>query len=288
MDVDDVVFHEVGAVDSIVDIVSVCIGLEILRVDQILTSPLPMSQGQVQTAHGPIDLPAPATLEILKGWPVIPGRVGLEQVTPTGAAVVAALSKPGSFPQMTLQGTGVGAGTANPPGWANILRLILGRDAGAEAASNTVEILSMHMDDLIGEHLPGLLQEILAAGALDAFATPVLMKKGRSGVWVQALASPNQGDEVAEVMLAHGSSFGLRRWLSRRDVLERWHDSVSTPYGEVRIKIGSRHGTVLHASPEFEDVRQAAESSGTPIPRVHSAAVAAWNQQNLQQDLDKS
>jgi uncharacterized protein (TIGR00299 family) protein len=270
-------FHEVGAVDSIVDIVSAAIAIEILGVEEIICSPLPISSGQVRTAHGPVSLPAPATLEILADWPVRTGRHGLEQVTPTGAAIVVALARPGQFPEMVLKGTGVGGGTANPEGWANIVRLSLGEASGTIESPGQVEILSAHMDDLMGEHLPGLLQALLDAGALDAFATPVIMKKGRSGLWVQALASPARSDAVAEALLAHGSSFGLRRSPASREVLDRWHEQVSTPFGEIRIKIGARRGQVLQASPEFEDVRAAAESCKVPIPRVHQAALAAWN-----------
>jgi len=277
VETEDVHFHEVGAVDSIVDIVSACIAIELLGVDEIICTPLPISSGQVRTAHGPVSLPAPATVEILVDWPVQAGRHGLEQVTPTGAAIVATLARPGPFPEMVLKGTGVGGGTANPEGWANILRLMLGEASGTPDSPGRVEILSAHMDDLMGEHLPGLLQALLTAGALDAFATPVIMKKGRSGLWVQALAASSRADEVAEALLAHGSSFGLRRSSASREVLDRWHEKVNTPYGEIRIKIGARRGQILHASPEFEDVRAAAESCNMPIPRVHQAAIAAWN-----------
>jgi uncharacterized protein (DUF111 family) len=178
---------------------------------------------------------------------------------------------------MILKGTGVGGGTANPESWPNILRLILGEAAQNEQSPEYVAILSAHMDDLTGEHLPGLLQALMDAGAVDAFATPVIMKKGRSGLWVQALAVPSKSDAVADALLAHGSSFGLRKSTARREVLDRWHEQVSTPYGPIRVKIGARRGQILQASPEFEDVRAAAETCNVPIPRVHSAAVAAWN-----------
>ena len=273
--IEDVVFHEVGGVDSIVDIVASCIALEYLNIDFILSGALPMSSGHVDTAHGRIALPAPATLRVLTDWPVTTGREGLEQVTPTGAAIVAALAKPGRLPSCTLRGTGVGAGTANPKGWPNILRLVLGEQA-EDASAPEVDVISAHMDDLSGEHLPGLLNALIESGAVDAFATPVIMKKGRSGLWVQALAKPEDSQSVSETMLIHGSTFGLRRHRTTREVLERWHESVDTPHGRIRVKIGARNGKILHASPEFEDVRRAAESTNTPIPRVHSEAVTAW------------
>jgi uncharacterized protein (TIGR00299 family) protein len=284
IDIEDVHFHEVGAVDSIVDIVSVSLCLDMLGIEDLVSSPLPLSTGHITTAHGQISLPAPATLELLNGWPVRSGREGLEQVTPTGAAIVAALAKPGPMPSMQLAAIGVGGGSADPKGWPNVLRLMLGRQELLQpecdsygSTPDQVDVLSAHMDDLTGEHLPGLLQALLDAGALDAFATPIIMKKGRSGLWVQALTAPEHTGPVSEALLAHGSSFGLRRTRVQREVLDRWHESVDTSFGPIRIKIGSRHGQTLHASPEFEDVRQAAQRSKVPIPRVHSAAVVAWN-----------
>ena len=269
-----------GAVDSIVDIVASCIALEYLNIDLILSCPLPMSSGHVNTAHGPIALPAPATLRILIDWPIVAGQNGLEQVTPTGAAIVAALAKPGDIPPCMLRGTGMGAGTADPKGWPNIVRLILGELPEKEASTEEVEVIGAHMDDFSGEHLPGLLHALIDSGAVDAFSTPVIMKKGRSGLWVQALAKPEDVQSVSEAMLTHGSTFGLRRHRTTREVLDRWHESVETTHGTIRVKIGARNGKIVQAAPEFEDVRRAAEATSTPIPRVHSDAVTAWTTKN--------
>jgi uncharacterized protein (TIGR00299 family) protein len=275
MDVEEVNFHEVGAVDSIVDIVAFCIGLELLDVEVVVASPPPMGSGQVYTAHGWIPIPAPATLECLRGWPVRPGLAGMEQVTPTGAALVAALARPGALPAMTVTTMGYGGGTRNPPELANVIRGVLGRPAIDESARE-IEVIEAQMDDLVGEDLPSLIDALLDAGAVDAFATPVLMKKGRPGLLVTALATAATVSAVERAFLAAGSSFGLRRAPARRRVLDRWFERVETPIGSARVKIGAEAGERLQAKPEFEDLRALAAESGRTVREVRAMVMAAY------------
>jgi len=266
--------HEVGSVDAIHDIVGACLLLEQFDVARVVCGPVPLGSGTVVAAHGRIPLPAPATVALLRGWPVVSGQPGAERTTPTGAALIAALAEPGPLPAMLLDTQGFGAGTRNPPDHANVCRVLLGRETAAHSPSDVV-VLTAQMDDLSGEHLPPLLDALLSSGALDAIATPVLMKKGRSGLRVEALATPTAASAVAETMLRHGSTFGVRHQDARRTVLDRWHTEAHTPWGPVRVKVGALHGEVLHLAPEHEDVAAVARAAGQPVPRVHSEAIRA-------------
>lgn len=272
---DEVHFHEVGAVDAIVDVVGAALLLESLDITSMTCGPLPLGSGIIRSAHGRIPLPAPAVLELLRGWPVRSGPEDRETVTPTGAALIAALAEPGPIPAMTLRGVGHGAGRRNPTDIPNVLRAVLGTPAAPPAAKH-IDVVSAEIDDVTGEHLPPLLDALLGAGALDAFAVPVLMKKGRPGLWVQALVEPARLAAVEEAFLRHSTTFGVRRYPAERRVLERWYERVETPWGPVRVKVGALEGEVLHATPEFEDVRAVAAASGQPVPSVHAAAVHAW------------
>jgi uncharacterized protein (TIGR00299 family) protein len=274
--IEEVHFHEVGAVDSIVDIVAACVGLDLLGVEKIISGAPPLSAGEVRGAHGRIPLPAPATLVLLEGWPVRPGVPGREEVTPTGAAFLSALASPGEFPAMTVRATGCGAGKRDPADKANVLRVILGEARQADSAREVV-VLRAQMDDLTGEHLPPLIEALLGAGAVDAYATAVLMKKGRSGLLVTALCPPSVCRGVEDAFLRHGSTFGVRRHRALRRVLDRHHRSVQTPWGEVRVKVGMSGEEVLHVSPEHDDVAAVARAAGVAVPRVYAAAVSAWH-----------
>lgn len=267
-------FHEVGAIDSIVDIVGCCLLLEQLGVDEIVATPLPLGSGQINAAHGRLSLPAPATLELLRGWPTVQdGRVG-ELLTPTGAALITTLAKPGPMPSMTPRATGVGAGTRDPA-WSNTVRVVLG-DASAPSSPTRVEQIEAQVDDMSGELLPALIEALLRAGALDAWAAPVHMKKGRAGLLLSAIAEPERAEAVCEALLRHSSTFGLRRFPAERVVLDRRHVEVMTPYGAVRVKVGSRLGVELHASPEHADCAARAAEAGVPLAEVYAAAVAAY------------
>lgn len=273
--VEEVHFHEVGAWDSIADIVGVALALDQLDVDRLVASSPPLSSGSIQSAHGTMPLPAPATLRLMRGWPVRPGPHNVESTTPTGAGILAALATPGSMPAMRVVATGFGAGTrdtADPP---NIVRVTIGDPVEGQSAA-AVTVIEAQMDDLAGEHLPPLIEALLEAGALDAYATPVIMKKGRSGLLLTALSPVSSAAAVSETLLRHGSTFGVRHSMANRQVLDRWHAQVTTPWGDVRVKIGALNGEILHASPEYEDVQAVARAAQQPAPIVHAAAIQAW------------
>jgi uncharacterized protein (TIGR00299 family) protein len=272
--VDDVAFHEVGAVDSIVDIVAACAAMECLDVDTIVASPLPMGHGRVRTAHGLLPVPVPATVEVLRGFPVVPFPYAGELVTPTGAALVAALATPGHMPAMRVELVGYGAGTRDPATHANVVRAVLGTgDAGADA--EVVE-LRAQVDDLTGESVPGLIEALFAAGAVDAYVAPVTMKKGRPGLAVTALASVGDRFAVGEALIRYAGTLGYRWSVHPREVAARRLVSVDTPWGPVRVKVAERDGRVVHAAPEHEDCARLALAEGIPVAAVRGAALAAW------------
>jgi uncharacterized protein (DUF111 family) len=194
--------------------------------------------------------------------------------TPTGAALISTLAEPGPLPDMIPLSDGYGAGGRNPSDRPNVLRVVLGRPAQAQSPCR-VEVLETQVDDMSGELLPPLLEALLAAGALDALAWPVLMKKGRSGLMIQALCTPERAAAVGEALLRHSSSLGYRRRSAEREVLERRHVSVRTPWGPVQVKVGERRGEIYQVAPEFEEVRRLALETGQPATRVHQQALAA-------------
>ena len=271
---EDVTFHEVGAVDSIVDIVATCSALEELDVDRIVASPLPMGSGTVRTQHGLLSVPVPATVEVLRGFPVVSSPFVGELVTPTGAALVAALAEPGTMPAMRVASVGYGGGTRNPGTHANVVRAILG-DGDAGAVAEVAE-LRAQVDDLTGESVPGLLEALFDAGAVDAWVTPIVMKKGRPGLLVTALCPVSARVPVGDALFRHAGTFGYRWSLVPREVAARRWDGVSTSFGTVRVKVAERDGVVVHAAPEHEDCAVRAREAGVPVAEVRGAALAAW------------
>lgn len=272
--VDRVHFHEVGGVDSIVDIVGACAALEFLEIDTVVATPLPMGQGTVNTEHGLLPIPVPAVVEVLVGWPVVPSPFPGELVTPTGAALVAGLATPGSLPALRVEAVGYGAGTRDPGTHANVLRVVIG-EGGAGSEAVVVE-LRAQVDDLPGEAVPPLVEALLAAGAVDAFVTPVAMKKGRPGLLVTALCPPDRRPAVGDALLRHGGTLGYRYETLAREVLARRHVTVTTAYGDIRVKLGEREGAALVTAPEYADCAAAALAAGVPVARVYGAALAAY------------
>ena len=282
MAVDDVELHEVGGTDAILDIVGCCLALEVLGIERIIASPLPLGLGSVRAAHGEIPMPAPATLEVLRGWPVIPSERPGEWVTPTGAALISALATPGPPPSMVISAVGHGAGHRDPPGVANIVRVVLGESAihapmpSIPVATDQVVELACNLDDLPGQLVPPAIDALLAAGALDAWVETVLMKKGRPGWIMHALCSPPDADRLADALMRHTSTLGVRRTTWERRLLERWVESVATPWGPVHVKVGGRAGTSWHAWPEYEECAALALTHELPVAEVQQAALAAW------------
>lgn len=268
--VEEVHFHEVGAVDSIVDIVATAICLEYLRVDQIHASALPLGSGFVETAHGRLPVPAPATAELVRGLP-LHGECGAgERVTPTGAAIVAALAGGfGTQPPMILEKTGCGAGGKDFADCPNILRAFLGRSGETGASADEVVVLEANIDDSTPEVLGYTMERLFDAGALDVFFTSIQMKKNRPAVMLSLLCPPEQLDRLAEIVLTETSAIGVRHYRTARIVLERRIVERETGCGTVRFKeVFGRSGTLLRSTPEYEDCRRIARESGVPLQRV--------------------
>ena len=270
-------FHEVGAVDAMVDIVGAAVGREALGVEEIISSPLNVGGGTVVCAHGRFPVPAPATVELLKGAPVYSSGVDAELVTPTGAAIVAAIaSRFGPFPAMTVRHTGYGAGGRDLLAHANVLRISVGESLAStdsKAADQEIAILESNLDDLNPQLFGYVMDRLFEAGALDVYGTPVHMKKSRPGTVLTVLAKPEQANQLTEIIFAETTTLGVRRRLEQRQVLARSWSTVSTSFGDVRIKVASLNGTVTGYVPEFEDCRRAALEHRVPLKRVMQEAL---------------
>lgn len=273
--VEEVHFHEVGAVDAIVDIVGALCGLRRLNVGKLYVSPLPLGGGWVESAHGRLPVPAPATSLLLKGVPTYGGPVEAELVTPTGAAIVATLADGfGSMPPMTLRAVGWGAGAADLP-HPNLVRLFLG-DAAEQPGRQYLVMLETNVDDMNPEFFDHVMERLFTAGALDVFYTPIVMKKSRPAVLVSVLADPERADQLADILFRETSTLGVRRREVLRQCLDREWREVDTPYGSVRVKIGLLGGEEVSAAPEYEDCHRLAGERGVPVMEVYQAAQAAF------------
>jgi uncharacterized protein (TIGR00299 family) protein len=273
-------FHEVGAVDSVVDIVGGCIGLELLGRPRVLASPVVEGTGWINCAHGRFPIPAPATLAILgeRGIPVSQCDEPHELVTPTGAALLAEFVEEfGSMHELVAEKIGFGLGTRDNETRPNVLRAILGRTARSKHdwETDTIIVLEANLDDINPEILGNFVEQAFAAGALDVFYTPVQMKKNRPGVLLTVLCPETDGDKFTEMILRETSSFGVRRYTAERRKLPREFASVKTAYGEVTVKIGKLDGKVIQAAPEFESCKKLARQAKVPLKSIYEAATKA-------------
>jgi len=273
---EDVTFHEVGAVDSIVDIITAAIGLEWLAVDEVHCSPLFEGRGWINCAHGKFPLPAPATQEILRDVPLRQIDEEMEFITPTGAAIVAEIvTRFGLQPAMRSLAVGYGLGTRETSPRPNLLRVILAETEEESSPADIVE-LQTNLDDTSPELTGHLVSELLKQpGVLDVFCTPVQMKQNRPGFLISVLCRPASACDLSHYLLRHSTAFGVRQHPCRRIVLEREVRSVETAYGPVEIKIGRMAGEVWQRTPEFASCLAAAERSGQPVNQVYKAAIAA-------------
>ena len=273
--VEKIHFHEVGAVDAIVDIVAASAGIHSLSIDKWFSSPLNVGGGMVDCAHGRFPVPAPATADLLRNLPTYSAHIEKELVTPTGAALIRALSPTfGPQPAMRVQQIGYGAGTRNPKDFPNVLRLSIGETTDATHAA--IAVLETAIDDLSPQILAHVTERALALGALDVMSTAVQMKKGRLGTLLTILADDAQVPALEDLLLRETSTLGVRIHHERRSCLDRTHTTVTTPYGEIRIKVASRNGEVFNAAPEFEDCRAAGAKHNVPVKLVQQAAIAAY------------
>src|SRR5215469_16044702 len=276
-------FHEVGAEDAMVDIVCAAVGSEALGADEFISSPLNVGGGTVECAHGTFPVPAPATVELVKGAPVYSSGIQAELVTPTGAAIVSTLAKRFEpFPAMTIEKIGYGAGSRDFPRHANVLRITvgtaLGKNEGAEgraipASLETVSILEANLDDLNPQVFGYVMERLFEAGALDVFGTPVNMKKNRPGTLLTVLSKPEAAEELAQIIFAETTTLGVRQREEKRQVLSREWQTISTHFGDVRIKISSMNGTVTGYAPEYEDCRRIAAEQRVPLKMVMQEAL---------------
>jgi hypothetical protein len=275
--VEEVHFHEVGAVDSILDVVGACVALELLEVDRVWSSAVPLGSGRVRTAHGELPVPAPATARLLVGAETYPLEGG-EATTPTAAAVLATLAESfGPPPAMVLSAVGYGAGTRDRDDLPNLLRVLVGHESPRGEADAVVE-LSANLDDCTGEVLGAAMEKLLSAGCLDVWAEPIYMKKSRPAWMISALAAPADAGEAERILFAETTTLGVRRRSATRAKLTRRFETVETRYGPVRVKVGRRGGEALTASPEFDDCAAAAEAHHVSVKEVLSAAVAAFRE----------
>jgi uncharacterized protein (TIGR00299 family) protein len=274
-------FHEVGAVDAMVDIVCAAVGAESLAVEEWVCSPLNVGGGTVQCAHGTLPVPAPATLKLLRDAPVYSSGPQVELVTPTGAAIVKTLSaRFAPFPAMKVERAGYGAGTREFPEHPNLLRLTIGEAATIEGASpspsigsDKIAVLEANLDDLSPQVLAYAMERLLAEGALDVFSVPVQMKKGRPGALLTVLAKLEDANRLTKTIFAETTTLGVRRREEQRQTLSRRWETVDTTWGPVRIKIANMNGTVSNYAPEYEDCRILAEAQHVPLRTVMQEAI---------------
>ena len=273
---DKVHLHEVGALDSIIDIVGTVYALEALGVKRITASPLNVGSGMIRSAHGLYPVPAPATTRLLQGAPIYSGLQTVELVTPTGAVLITAYAESyGPVPPMRLARVGYGAGSRALPDTPNVLRVLIG-EADSTAPSHRVVVIEAEIDDMNPQIFGVLMDRLLADGALDGFYTSIQMKKNRPGTLLSIIAPPGARERLTSTVFRETTTIGVRYREMERECLDRETVTVNTPFGQVAIKIARRNGTLMNALPEFEDCARIAAESGRPVKDVQAAAMKAF------------
>jgi uncharacterized protein (TIGR00299 family) protein len=274
--VEKVTFHEIGALDTIIDVVGAVAAFTLLEIEKIWVSPFNLGGGTVECAHGTLPVPAPATLELIKGWPAYSGGQKAELLTPTGAAILTTLAQgSGALPAMTVTRTGYGAGTKDL-GLPNLLRVIIGEgEAGMEGLElETVAVLQTNIDDMNPQVYDYLIQKALELGALDIFLAPVQMKKNRPGTLVTVVSPPDRLERLAGMLLEETTTIGLRWRLENRIKAARSIEKVKTPFGIIRCKVARARDRIINLSPEYEDLKQAAQKHDRPLKEVMAGVQA--------------
>jgi uncharacterized protein (TIGR00299 family) protein len=272
-------FHEVGAVDAIVDIVGSCIGFHALGIERFLCSPLNVGGGTAKMAHGVLPVPAPATARLLQGAPTFSNGVQHELVTPTGAAIVATLCDSfGPQPPMTVSAIGYGAGTTDLEGQPNVVRIMIGEcaDKVSSASDEEISIIEANLDDMNPQIYGYVLEKALLAGALDVYTTALQMKKNRPGTLLTILCRPEDTEALMSLIFAETTTFGVRSHRAQRRALPREWVNVSTAYGSVRVKLSRSNGHILHVTPEYDDCRKLAVEKQVPLQQVISEALRSY------------
>jgi uncharacterized protein (TIGR00299 family) protein len=280
VDIEKIHFHEVGAVDAMVDIFCSAVAAEALGVDEIVCSPLNVGGGTVKCAHGVLPIPVPATVELLKNAPVYSSGIQMELVTPTGAAIVNVLAKRfGSFPAMKIEKSGYGAGGRDISGHPNVVRLTVGEALPEHASTTsreTISVLEANLDDLNPQVFGYVMDRLFEEGALDCFGVPVQMKKNRPGTLLTVLCKPEDVDKLTQIVFTETTTLGVRSREEQRETLARRWVSVSTQWGEVRVKVANLNGTITNYAPEYEDCRKIAVEHKVPLKAVINAALKAY------------
>jgi uncharacterized protein (TIGR00299 family) protein len=270
---DRVHLHELGGVDTIVDVVACLVGLDALGIEKVVASPLPLGRGFIKAAHGQIPLPAPATVALLRGAPVVGSDIEKELVTPTGAALLSSLAADfGPIPPMTLAAVGYGAGGRDLP-IPNVVRLLIGDQAApGRVGTESVVVLETNIDDLNPQVYDHVMARLFKAGALDVFLTPIQMKKNRPGILLRVICRPGDAGPLTDIMLTETSTLGVRQQIMSRVSLRREMRTVETSYGAVRVKIATLPDGTRRAAAEYDDCRRLAEERGAPLREVQRAA----------------
>ena len=272
VDIEKVHFHEVGALDSIVDIVGAVVGFQLLGIEKIYSSPLNLGSGTVKAAHGVMPVPAPATAALVAGVSTYSDGPAVELTTPTGAAVATTLAESfGPMPAMKIAAIGYGAGDKDFKERANLLRIVVGEASAAQEATE-VFVVEANIDDMSPEWAGYVRERLLESGALDVTLTPVFMKKDRPGYTISAITAPGDRDKISSLILAETTTLGVRYYRAERQVLEREIHEVATAYGSVRIKVAVADGMVRNFAPEYDDCRRLAREKGVPLKEVWQEA----------------
>lgn len=272
---EDVEFHEVGAVDSIVDCVGAAIGFDALGIERFLCSAINIGSGFIHCQHGVMPVPAPATADLLRNATIYSKHANTELVTPTGAAILAAVVNHfGPLENFVTERIGYGAGTKEFPDFPNCVRLMLGKETGASAQD--VIVIEANIDDMTPQNFGYVTEKLLGAGALDVFTIPVQMKKGRPGHLLQVLTPPQVADTISRIIFEETTTIGVRRYTATRTILDREFVEVETEYGKVNVKVSRLAGDIVNYTPEYEDCARLARERNVPLKRVQAAAVAAY------------
>ena len=280
--VDHVHFHEVGALDAIVDVVGAAICFDALQIERFVCSPIHVGSGMVKMAHGQFPIPPPAVTELLKGVPFYATDIKGELLTPTGAAIVTTVcSEYGPIPRMTTETTGYGAGTREYQDFPNVLRVLIGQTEGAGATDERLWMIETNLDDSSPQIIGHVMDRVLESGALDCFFTPVQMKKNRPGVLLSVLCGPGEKEALMELLFTETTTLGVRSYEVTRRALERSLVRVETRYGPIDVKVAHLDGRVVNEMPEFEQCRQAAANASVPLKVVEDAVrEELWKQRS--------
>jgi uncharacterized protein (TIGR00299 family) protein len=276
--IDEIHFHEVGALDAIVDVCGAAIGFDLLGIERFVCSPLRVGTGMTEMAHGRFPIPPPAVAELLKGKPIYAGDIEGEFVTPTGAAIIAAVCEHfGTMPSMKIEASGYGAGARNPKDFPNVLRLFLGETKADDAAGDeSLLMIETNIDDMSAQLFGHVIERAFELGALDCFLTPVQMKKNRPGTLVSILCRPDEREKFLEMLFAETTTIGARSYEVQRRALARETVTVTTQFGPIDVKVAHIKNGAVNAMPEFEQCRAAAQKAGVALREVQEAARAAY------------